>query len=74
MNSGTIWGRFVEKTRGQKSPATVPLMQIMLHKDGKRRKVHTRYELELPWRLVIKSKKVLYNFSVGKIRGTFTNI
>ncbi len=25
MNSGTIWGRFVEKTRGQKSRATVPL-------------------------------------------------
>jgi hypothetical protein len=25
VNSGTIWGRFVEKTRGQKSRATVPL-------------------------------------------------
>jgi hypothetical protein len=25
MNSGTIWGRFVEKPRGQKSRATVPL-------------------------------------------------
>jgi hypothetical protein len=25
MNSGTIWVRFVEKTRGQKSRATVPL-------------------------------------------------
>ncbi len=26
MNSGTIWGRFVEKTRGKKSRATVPLI------------------------------------------------
>ncbi len=25
MNSGTIWVRFVEKTRGQKSRATGPL-------------------------------------------------
>ncbi len=25
MNSGTIWGRFVEKRRGKKSRATVPL-------------------------------------------------
>ncbi len=25
MNSGTIWGQFVEKTRGKKSRATVPL-------------------------------------------------
>ncbi len=25
MNSGTIWGRLVEKTRGKKSRATVPL-------------------------------------------------
>ena len=25
MNSGTIWGRFVEKPRGKKSRATVPL-------------------------------------------------
>jgi hypothetical protein len=25
VNSGTIWDRFVEKTRGQKSRATVPL-------------------------------------------------
>jgi hypothetical protein len=25
VNSGTIWGRFMEKTRGQKSRATVPL-------------------------------------------------
>jgi hypothetical protein len=25
VNSGTIWGRFVEKTRGKKSRATVPL-------------------------------------------------
>ncbi len=25
MNSGTIWGIFVEKTRGRKSCATVPL-------------------------------------------------
>ncbi len=25
MNLGTIWDRFVEKTRGQKSRATVPL-------------------------------------------------
>ncbi len=28
MNSGTIWGRFVEKPRGKKSRATVPLKQI----------------------------------------------
>ncbi len=28
MNSGTIWGRFVEKTRGKKSRATVPLCKI----------------------------------------------
>ncbi len=26
VNSGTIWGRFMEKTRGQKSRATLPLM------------------------------------------------
>jgi hypothetical protein len=25
VNSGTLWGRFVEKTIGQKSHATVPL-------------------------------------------------
>jgi hypothetical protein len=29
VNSGTIWGRFVEKTRGQKSCATVPLSKIL---------------------------------------------
>ncbi len=28
MSSGTIWGRFVEKTRGQKSRATVPLREL----------------------------------------------
>ncbi len=27
MNSGTIWGRLVEKPRGKKSRATVPLRQ-----------------------------------------------
>jgi hypothetical protein len=32
VNLGTIWGRFVEKTEGQKSRATVPLMQL-LHKN-----------------------------------------
>jgi hypothetical protein len=28
VNSGTIWGRFVEKTRGKKSRATVPLNSV----------------------------------------------
>jgi hypothetical protein len=28
MNSGTIWGQFVEKTRGKKSRATVPLSHL----------------------------------------------
>ncbi len=28
MNLGTIWGRFVEKTGGQKSRATVPLREF----------------------------------------------
>ncbi len=30
MNSGTIWGRFVEKLRGKKSRATVPLTLFSL--------------------------------------------
>ncbi len=30
MNLGTIWGRFVEKTGGQKSRATVPLKTAKL--------------------------------------------
>ncbi len=29
MNSGTIWGRFVEKPRGKKSRATVPLSNLL---------------------------------------------
>ncbi len=29
MNSGTIWGRFVEKSSGKKSRATVPLRSIL---------------------------------------------
>jgi hypothetical protein len=40
MNSGTIWVRFVEKTRGQKSRATVPLMMklTMLRAEGEKPK------------------------------------
>jgi hypothetical protein len=29
VNSGTIWGRFVKKTRGKKSRATVPLNSVV---------------------------------------------
>jgi hypothetical protein len=31
VNSGTIWGRFVEKTRGKKSRATVPINLVIFY-------------------------------------------
>jgi hypothetical protein len=32
MNQGSIWGQFMEKIRGRKSRANVPLMSLQMSK------------------------------------------